>query len=314
MFLNRVRRLIRYSSLIVNKLSQGIRDRVSRSPLARNRAVLLVWGIVRGLGESEASLMAASMAYYAIFSLFPLALGLISLIGFFAGSQAVQQQILDFFATYFPGSSELIRRNIDAVLKVRGALGLISILGLLWSSNGVFGSINRAIDRAWKVQRGRPFYIGRALQLGMAMGVLLLLFLSLALTSALSLVGGKGAPLIGYVPILSFALSIVSSYLLPFLITFTAFLLVYKLMPSCKTLWKYIWPGAVLSALLFEVLKYGFVWYVEAVRDYAQVYGNLASVIVLLFWIYLVSLILILGAVISAQYQRIFGPKDAVTC
>lgn len=309
MLLHRIRRWFHSLSVLGTRLNQSARDRISHSPLTHNRAVLLLLGIVRGMGDSESGLMAASMAYYAFFSMFPLALGLVSLLGFLHSSQAVQQQILEFFATYLPGSSQLITGNIDEVLKVRGALGVISILGLLWSSTGMFGSINRAIDRAWNVQRGRPFYVSRALQLGMALGVLALFSLSLGLTSAISLVGGKTTHLLANVPFLGLVFYLVSNNLLPFLVTFTAFIFVHKVMPSRRTHWRYIWPGAVLGAVLFEILKYGFVWYVSTIRNYAQVYGNLTSVIVLLLWVYAGSLILIFGAVVSAQYQRIFGPE-----
>ena len=86
--------------------------------------------------------------------------------------------------------------------------------------------------------------------------------------------------------------------------TLMIFLLVYRFLPNCKTYWRYIWPGTVVVALLFEVGKSLFVWYLNNIATYDRVYGSLTSVMALLFWIYISALILILGAEISSEYGR----------
>ena len=82
------------------------------------------------------------------------------------------------------------------------------------------------------------------------------------------------------------------------------FLLIYRYVPNCKTYWRYIWPGALVAAGLFEVAKGLFIWYLDNLASYRQVYGPLTSVMILLLWTYLSSLILILGAEISSEYGR----------
>jgi membrane protein len=94
----------------------------------------------------------------------------------------------------------------------------------------------------------------------------------------------------------------------PLLIAFGIFALIYRFIPNCKTYWRYVWPGALVAALMFELSKGLFLWYLENVATYDQVYGNLASVVVFLFWAYLTSLILILGAEISSEYERLYHP------
>ena len=79
--------------------------------------------------------------------------------------------------------------------------------------------------------------------------------------------------------------------------------MIYKFMPNTKTYWKYIWPGAVLGALLFEVAKNLFIFYLER-STYQSIYGSVTPVIVLLLWAYVSSLILLAGAELSSEYGR----------
>ena len=83
------------------------------------------------------------------------------------------------------------------------------------------------------------------------------------------------------------------------------FLMIYKFMPNTKTYWKYIWPGAITGALLFELAKNLFILYLGRWASYQNVYGSIAPVIVLLLWAYVSSLILLLGAEISSEYERL---------
>ena len=83
------------------------------------------------------------------------------------------------------------------------------------------------------------------------------------------------------------------------------FLLIYKFMPNTKTYWRYIWPGAIVAAVLFEVTKNVFIIYVNRFANFENVYGSLAPVIAMLLWAYVGSLILILGAEISSEYGRL---------
>ena len=85
-------------------------------------------------------------------------------------------------------------------------------------------------------------------------------------------------------------------YLIPWAITLLIFLLIYRFEPRCQTYWRYVWPGAMVASLLFEGAKFLFVWYLGNLAVFNQVHGSLASVVVLLLWVYLSALILILGA------------------
>ena len=88
------------------------------------------------------------------------------------------------------------------------------------------------------------------------------------------------------------------------------FLIVYRFIPYCRVYWRHIWLGTLTAAVLFESGKMLFTWYLLNSADYDQVYGSIASVIVFLFWVYLSSLILTLGAEICSQFQTLYYPVD----
>ena len=89
------------------------------------------------------------------------------------------------------------------------------------------------------------------------------------------------------------------------IISFSIFMAIYKFLPNTKTYWRFIWVGALLAAILFEVSKGLFLWYLENFAQFDQLYGNLASVVILMIWTYISAMILIAGAELSSEYGRI---------
>jgi membrane protein len=107
-------------------------------------------------------------------------------------------------------------------------------------------------------------------------------------------------------PLLDLGLSYFALYLVPGAITLVIFFLVYRFVPNRRMHWRYVWPGALVATVLFESAKGLFIWYLENFATHDLVYGSLTSVIVLLLWAYVSSLILILGAEVSYEYARIY--------
>lgn len=92
---------------------------------------------------------------------------------------------------------------------------------------------------------------------------------------------------------------------MPWAITLAIFLALYKFLPNCKTYWRYIWPGALMAAVLFLVAQNLFLWYLKNFAAYDEICGPVTSVIVLLFWAYVSAFILIIGAEISSEYEQL---------
>ena len=266
--------------------------------------VLLILRTVREMGRDDATHMAAGVAYYAILSLFPLTIGLLFVFSLILGSGSFEDELVDFFQTYFPGSNELLAQNIEAVQGVRGVLGVIGVIGLFWTASAMFGAISRAVNRAWDIHEDRPFYIDKVRNLLMSCGVGMLFLMSVSATAALQILGRIDLPGLGRLDFLEHGGINLLTRPLPFIFTLCIFLMVYRYVPNTQTHWRYIWPGALVAAIAFEVGKSLFVFYLENFADYAKVYGSLGSVVAFLAWTYISALILIAGAELSSEYGR----------
>jgi len=273
---------------------QKAKDHLLETPAAQ-----LASRTARELGNIDGGLKAAGIAYYAILSIFPLLLGLIAVFGFFLPSVNLQDQLLEFVGNNFPGGSDILRQNIASIVRLRGAIGALSIVLLFWSGSAMFSAVSLAINRAWYIRRVRPFYVRKASELGMAFGAGILFVLSLGASAVISILSR-----VLNLPAADLVIVNVGSRLVAFLLMLAVFLLLYKLIPNTKTYWRYIWPGALLAAVLFEIARTLFIFYLENFADYQLIYGSIASIIVLLVWIYYSAFIMILGAEFTFQYGR----------
>ncbi len=120
-------------------MKRRIGDRVRALALWLQATTLgsFVMSVAKRLGTADSGDLAASLSYYSFLSLFPLLVGAIAVLGFFLPSAAVQSHVLQFFERYLPGSSRLIETNIQQIVQARGVLGIVGILGLLWTGSVV---------------------------------------------------------------------------------------------------------------------------------------------------------------------------------
>ena len=267
---------------------------------------MLSWRVFKELGDDDATHLAAGVAYYAMFGLFPLILAILAIGGILLNTTEQQEDFVNFVTDSLPGSKGFVEDNLREVIRFRGVLGIAAIVGLLWSASAGMGAVARGVNRAWDVHRNRPFYVAKPLQIMMALAVGVLFLLSTFLTSAIEVItdprrnwGLPGQDILLDMGITSLALRIA-----PLLINMAIFLLLYYFAPNCKTYWRYVWPGALVAAILFEIAKGIFIWYLDNLATYDQVYGSVTSVMSLLLWMWVSALILILGAEISSEYGR----------
>lgn len=264
----------------------------------------LVYRTAREMSDDDATHMAAGLAYYAVLSLFPLSIGLISLLGMILESETAKTEIVGFLESYLPGSGDLLAANAAATWQVRGLLGVISFLGLFWSASLLFGAITRSVNRAWDIHQDRPFYIDKVRHIIMAFSVAPLFLMSIGATTVLHMVGSVQIPLVGEVDLLNHYGINVLTRLVPLVFTVTIFLLIFKFTPNTRTHWRYVFPGALVAGILFEVAKSIFAFYLDNFANYERVYGSLASVVIMLAWTYFSGLILIAGAEFSSELER----------
>ncbi|MEE2880373.1 MAG: YihY/virulence factor BrkB family protein [Chloroflexota bacterium] len=267
---------------------------------------MLSWRVFKELGDDDATHLAAGVAYYAMFGLFPLILAILAIGGVLLNTTEQQEDFVNFVTDNLPGSKGFVEDNLREVIRFRSALGIAAIAGLLWSASAGMGAVARGVNRAWDVHRNRPFYVAKPLQIMMALAVGVLFLLSTFLTSAIEVITDprRNWSLPGQDILLDMGIANLALRIAPLLINMAIFLLLYYFAPNCKTYWRYVWPGALVAAILFEIAKGIFIWYLDNLATYDQVYGSVTSVMSLLLWMWVSALILILGAEISSEYGR----------
>lgn len=279
---------------------------IVKARLLKNQLVQLILRTIDGAGNHDVAHLAAGVAYYGILSIFPLLLGLTSVFGFFLPSVNLQEKLLSFVGDNIPGASSILQQNIDNIIQLRGPIGLISIIILFWGASAMFSAVSLAINRAWNIRQiHRHFFVRKASELGMTFGIGFLLLLSLGAGALVSILQGvfnfNAADLV----LVNFG-----SKALAFLITMVVFLLLYKFVPNAKTYWRDVCPGALLAAILFEIARTLFVFYLANFANYQLLYGSIASIIILLVWVYYSAFIIILGAEFTYQYNRMRQPVE----
>jgi len=289
-----------FSNSFFLKLGRHIILKLRRAKysLMERKQVTFLLALGREIGQNDISNMAASVSYYAFLSLFPLLLSLLAIFSLFLPTESILQQLINLVSNYLPGSRGILENNIADVIRLRGPLGVIGILGLLWSGSGIFSAISHAVNRAWNIKYEHPFYIRKPREFLMLFIGGLLILLSLGATTLLSQIGKINLPISGSVVN-------VGTILIAFCFSLVVFTLTQKFTPHIGINWRNIWPGAILSTVLFEIAKTLFVFYLNNFNQYDKVYGSIASVIVLLVWIYFSAFILLLGVEFSALLFRL---------
>ncbi len=256
---------------------------------------------VKRFSEVRATQAAAAITYFALFSLFPLLLFLIAIASSVLNSPEIQAMILDFAGEIFPASRELVEENIQQVLRLRGAVGVVGMVGLLWAATAVFSVMTQNISEAWQTAQRRNFFRLRLIALSIVASMVGLLILSLLFTTVTDVLSQLDVPLGGGISIYdSFGWKLLSRYL-PLLLIFTGFLFLYWWGPNTTVRWQEAAWGALVATAGWELIKNTFSWYLSSgLARHRLVYGSLGAVVALMLWIYVSNLIILFGAHVSA--------------
>jgi len=273
-------------------------------------AVRILRITIKRFGDSNSTQAAAGMAYYAFFSLFPLLLFLIVGASYVLQNESAYGYVMDYVFDVLPTARSIINANIEQVLESRGTVGLLGLAGFLWSSTSFFSILTQNINRANPDYVPRNFFEERAVAILMILLLALLLGLSLlsnTLTSVLpqlDLFFLRGKPLDE---------TLLWRYIIktiPFVFTLLLFIGLYRYIPKKRIGWKGVLIAAPLSAFTWQAVTRLFTWVLqEGLVRYELVYGSLGTVVGLMFWIYLISVITIFGAHLSAVIEIKLGKK-----
>jgi membrane protein len=262
----------------------------------KSKTVTLLRESMREFGIDNGSLLAASLSFNLLLSLFPLALVVVYIAGSMSGSPYSQEQVIQGIAYLLPVSRQLITSTITNVAAARGAIGAVAFIGLVWGGVAFFNSIRMSLNTMWGIRKPQPLLKAQLVNLIMMIGAAILLFLSVLITAMLSTVSELGMQVREAEFIHSGLAARILANVLATGLAFLVFLLLYKFIPGVRPKWKDIWLGALLAAIAFEITKLIFLLYIKIFNPYNLVYGSIGALIAFLMWTYFSALVFLLIA------------------
>src|SRR5579883_1857192 len=229
-------------------------QRTCRSP-NMSGMVTLVKRSFQSFGNDKCATLAASIAYYTIFAIFPMALVGVAILGFFMGDGSARQQVVDGINKVIPlggSGNQGLAKALAGANHAKGWLSLIGLATAAWSASGLFGAIRSALDSVWDVDRPLPMLRAKARDLLLFFGFGGLIAASIASTGVLAGARQAGSGLIGPLANTAAPVFVVLAIAVPLVLTFFAFMYLYRLAPHARLSWGDFWPAAVIAALFFQ--------------------------------------------------------------
>lgn len=253
---------------------------------------------VRYLLRTDVHTFAFSVAANSILSFFPFVVLLMTLTRRVFHSRVMSGVIVELLRDYLPAGQEFVIRNLNAMVNSRQRVQALSLIILLVTSSGVFMPLEVALNRIWGFANNRSYLGNQLISLGLALGCGVLALLSVAMTAgnvALLelLLRGHGSAfvrLVGFVVMKLFAIAA----------SVAIFFLIYWVLPNGKVAVRAVLPVAVITGLLSEALKYGYILALPWL-NFSEVYGPFSLSVSMMFWAFLTGMLLLAGGNLSAR-------------
>ncbi|HLR80854.1 MAG TPA: YihY/virulence factor BrkB family protein [Bacillota bacterium] len=241
--------------------------------------------------------LAAQLAYFFLLSLFPLLLFIMTLIGHLPIDE---QSFIDLLATVAPEETmDLINENISRLVNEQNS-GLLSIsfIGTLWSASNGVNALTRAFNRAYEVEEDRTFIVSRLIAIVLTVAMVGIIVIAILLPVLGRMIGvylfsffGLSDDFVRIWGTLRWGMTSV--------VFFIVFLALYRLAPNERIKLKEVVGGALFATISWQLVSWGFSFYVDKIGDYSATYGSLGAVIVLMIWFYISGLIIMIGGIIN---------------
>jgi membrane protein len=253
---------------------------------------------------------AASISFHVLFSLFPLTIVLVSIFGLVLTDDDLRQRVIDELVEVLPVSEsgeQDVANSIEGIATPLSAIGLISLVALLWGASGMMTSLRVGLETALKVERGRPAAHAKLVDFALLGIVGLLVLLVIGLTAVLGFFQGLIDDAVDGLGIDAYVTFLFQDGLQLVLIALLA-LGLYRFVPARKLRTR----GALAGAILTSVLTWGATKVLALLfadfSRYNLIYGSLAGVMTFLFYVYVVALIFLLGAEFAYAWSQGPGP------
>jgi len=248
--------------------------------------------------RTEVHTFAFSVAANAILAFFPFVLLLMNLALRVFHSPAMYNVIKELLRDYVPSGQDFVIRNLNALVWARSRVQVFSLAILLVTSTGVFLPLEVALNRVWRFPDNRSYLGNQLISLALAFACGILAMLSIAISA-------------GNIVLLHFltfghdfflvrVLGFLTEKVFATLASMAIFFLIYWLLPNGKVPAKTVMPAAVIMGVLAEVLKYSYFWALPRL-NFQEVYGPFALSASMMFWAFLLGLLMLTGAHLSAQ-------------
>jgi membrane protein len=251
---------------------------------------------------------AASISYYAIFSIFPLLIMVVVALSYYLEQEMVQKLLIDYIIQILPVHPDVIIGQIESVLSARTTVSFLALVGFLWAASGVFNTLALNMDYVWQTVKDRNVVQRRLVAIGMVGGLVGLTFISMVATTALDVVTtmdlGRFTALLA-MPLVRF----LSGYL-PFLFRLLVIWMLYRWVPATYVRGSAAFLGALFTTLAWEMVTNLFSWYLSSgFSSYELIYGSLGAIIGLLIWVFAIAQILLIGAYLTEAIEHRYISK-----
>ena len=268
------------------------------------------WGglILRSMQDAmapESQLIASSIGYFTLFSVFPLALLVVAIASNWLDPMLAEARIIAEMEFIIPGLETMLGQNLQNLVRARGPITGVAALMLVWSASSVFNVVTRAMDRIWgaDINHRRSVWRHRTLAVGMVLIITTLLLLASSIEGTILTIINSLTPSVleGIGPFTTSFWAVFLNVLL--------FSLIYYFMPHVKISWREVLPGAIMAGVMWHFAKQLFLYFVGAYLSRSNlIYGSVGTIIAFLTWTYISSLILLCGAYLNryaAAYQQL---------
>lgn len=254
---------------------------------------------------------AAQLAYYLLFSIFPMLLFLAALLAFLPIS-GLMDSLLGYLSRVLPPEAfnMLSGTAVEVLQRQRPGLLSIGLAVTLWSSSSAVAALIGSLNVAYNVQEHRPWWKQRVLAIFLTIGLAVFTIMALALIFFGGSIGESIALVYGFGSSYHVFWNIAQW---PLLIIFVLFGvdLIYYLAPNLPLRWRWITPGSVFAVICWIAISYGLRFYLGRFSNYNATYGSIGGVMVMMLWLYLTGLVILIGGEINSTLEiLVYGTHD----
>jgi membrane protein len=267
-------------------------------------------GLFNKADQDHVMLMGGGLAFSTFICTIPLVLIVFSILGLVFEEPAIERQLYTFILKIIPYKlytdfiMDSLRSRLDEFKIFTGYAGIAGLIGLLFASSGLFSSMRTILNSIFHFERPESAFWSKLKDIGLVLFVMFYFLFSIALLPALGIVKRfvQESEFMNFIRI-GFLEDILTG-IVSFLVIFVAFYIMYYLVPRAKLSRRVIALSSLSAAILWELAKQLFGFYITRVADLGKVYGIYALIIAVAFWIYYTSVVFIIGAEIGQLYRE----------